>query len=252
MYRFIFTENHGSRIIQLAEISFSTDGGVNPEPEDPDANFEAWKFDVNILDSAAISFFAYTCHAGLFPVYQELERKSASRMNKVAFRSVLIDAVFYIVVAVFGYLSTFSKTEEIVVNRDPLGGKEVDMWMMAARLMVWVSLVVGFPVNYNPFRNNLFHLIFGSAEFTNKGNFIMTTTTVVLTCFIAIVYPEITAVLSILGGLFSVCMCYLIPTYIYLKLSPEVKWSDPKSLVIIVGFGALCLIGWSSAAKTIV
>ena len=125
----------------------------------------------------------------MFPVYTELHEKSKPRITKVITRSIIVDGFFFLTVAVFGYMSTLSATEEIVVNRPPLGDDENDMFMMVARLFVYISLVVGFPVNYNPFRNNMFHIIFGTPEFTFKGNLIMTLLTVASTCFISIIFP---------------------------------------------------------------
>jgi amino acid permease len=76
----------------------------------PESTFKLAIIDDSILDSAAISFFAYTCHAGLFPVFSEMTSPTRKRMGKVAFRSILVDGTFYFIVAVAGYLSTFDKT----------------------------------------------------------------------------------------------------------------------------------------------
>jgi amino acid permease len=38
----------------------------------PDHHILWFQFDDAILDSVAITFFAFTCHAGLFPIYSEL------------------------------------------------------------------------------------------------------------------------------------------------------------------------------------
>lgn len=170
-------------------------------------------FDDAILDSVAITFFAYTCHASLFPIYSELSAPNRKRMNKVIKRSILVDALFYLVVAIPGYLSTFDDTPPLVVNRAPLSG-ERDIFMMIARIAIWISMIFGFPVNYNPFRNNLFHFMKGTTEFTNRENFIMTTITVALATTLAILFPNITSVISILGGFFSVIICYLTPLII--------------------------------------
>jgi amino acid permease len=65
------------------------------------------KFDSRIIDAAGITFFAYTCHAGLFPIFSELKRPNVKRMQKVLSRSISINMVIYFTVAVVGYLSTF-------------------------------------------------------------------------------------------------------------------------------------------------
>lgn len=67
---------------------------------------------------------------------------------------------------------------------------------------------------------------------------------------IAIVFPKITQVLSILGGLCSVTMCYFIPTYAYVKLSSN-RWYHLDNLLPIIFFGSLIIIGYTSVVITI-
>ena len=64
-------------------------------------------------------------------------------------------------------------------------------------------------------------------------------------------YPKITQVLSILGGLCSVTMAYLIPCYSYVKLSKH-RWFHSSNLPAILFFGALILIGFTSVGITVV
>ena len=66
---------------------------------------------------------------------------------------------------------------------------------------------------------------------------------------IAVVFPNITSVLSIMGGLCSCTMSYLIPVVAYIKLSDE-AWYKPKNLLPIMFFGLLTIIGYTSVAIT--
>ena len=216
-----------------------------------DVQFDAFIFDANLLETASICFLVFTVHAGIFPIYSELENKTQPRIMKVVDRTVATSAFFYSTVCIFGYLSTMSKTSEVVVNRAPLGDSERDMFMMVARLFVYISLVVGFPVNYNPFRNNLFHIIFGNPNFTWKENFVMTTSTISLSCFLAIIFPEITAVFSIMGGMFATILGFFLPPFIHIKLGTK-RWFHPVNILLIVGFGFMCLVGWTASIRTII
>lgn len=47
------------------------------------------------------------------------------------------------------------------------------------------------PVNYNPFRNQVFFMFFKKEDFSFKENAICTFIFIAFTCFVAIVYPKI-------------------------------------------------------------
>ena len=197
-----------------------------------------------------MSFFAFACHTSLFPVYSDLAYPSKDRMHKVVARTVLACLGFYSLIATIGYLSTFEKTPELVVNRDPLTG-ERDIWMMVARMGIYISVMVGFPVNFNPFRNSVYHLVTGNTDFSVKANFLITTVTLVISTTVAILYPNIVSILSILGGFGSVFLCFFIPTTLHIKLSehPFRHWTN---LLPFCLFGLLCLAGWASGLRVII
>ena len=70
MYRIIFTENHGSNLIQLAEISFSQDGNSPPSPEEP--------------ESAYANGLINTYYEGTWsslPKFEDLSPSSSQRVN---------------------------------------------------------------------------------------------------------------------------------------------------------------------------
>ena len=81
-------------------------------PEYIKANYEtahivpAW-FDWNFFTGASITFFAYTCQVQLLPIYSELVNPNQKRIQKVIVRSVLVDVLFYVVIALAGYWSTY-------------------------------------------------------------------------------------------------------------------------------------------------
>jgi hypothetical protein len=66
---------------------------------------------------------------------------------------------------------------------------------------------------------------------------------------IAIVFPNITGVLSIMGGLCSCTMSYLIPVIAYVRLNKE-PWYACKNLGPILFFGTLTIIGYTSVGIT--
>ena len=66
---------------------------------------------------------------------------------------MVVDVLFYLVIATAGYFSTFDKTPRIVLERDPLDGVSRDYAILIAQIAIIMVLFVAVPVNYNPFRN---------------------------------------------------------------------------------------------------
>jgi len=66
----------------------------------------------------------------------------------------------------------------------------------------------------------------------------------------AICFPDISKVLSIIGGLCSVTLCFAIPTYAYVKLNrqPVRAWYNMGSLILAA---CLCSIGYASVVFTL-
>ena len=67
----------------------------------------------------------------------------------------------------------------------------------------------------------------------------------VLTWIISVIFPKIDKVIGIMGGLCASTLCYALPTYCFVKLSGK-AWTSPKNLLLIVPFGCMTLIGYTS------
>ena len=79
---------------------------------------------------------------------------------------------------------------------------------------------------------------------------VVTLSFVVLTCTVSIVYPSVSTVLSILGGLCSVSICYTVPLYSWVKLSDK-KWTAMENLAPMMFFIPLIMIGYLSVFSTV-
>ena len=88
----------------------------------------------------------------------------------------------------------------------------------------------------------------------------MTASFVAVTCALAIGFPNVTNVLSIMGGLCSVTLCYTIPgkfffpdttlVYCHVKLSDK-PWTHIDNLSAILFFGVLIILGYCSVVDTV-
>ena len=99
-------------------------------------------------------------------MYSELVNPNHSRILKVIRRSILADMLFYMVIATSGYLSTFNRTQTIVVEREPLNGYPRDYFMLLGIICVCAMLIVAIPINYHPWRYQVFIGCFGRSEFS--------------------------------------------------------------------------------------
>jgi len=109
--------------------------------------------DLNIFTCASMTIFAYTCQLQLLPVYSELVRPNYLRIRKIVTRSVFIDFIFYAIMALAGYFSSFNYTNKIVLERDPLEGHTRDYWCLVAIIAIAIVVLVSIPINYHPWRN---------------------------------------------------------------------------------------------------
>lgn len=116
----------------------------------------------------ATIFFAFSCHFGVFPVYEKLANNNKRRTRKFIYRSVVLDSAFFILVGICGYLTQPVNTPPLVVNRNSLKGDESDILMTICRLLIFVLLCVKLPVIYNTMRISIFNLIWKTTEISSS------------------------------------------------------------------------------------
>ena len=85
------------------------------------------------------------------PIYSELIHPNYKRITKVVDRAIFIDFFFYLTIAVFGYFSSFSATETIVLKRENFNGKK-DYPILISIISVMGCILVAFPCAWNPAR----------------------------------------------------------------------------------------------------
>ena len=215
----------------------------------PEVKIQYACFDWNFFTGASITFFAYNCHVQILPIYSELVNPNERRIKKIAARSIFIDALFYVTVALAGYFSTYNKTPKIVLDRSIPGDDTPDPFTMVAQLGIVMVLFLGVPMNYNPFRNQVFYVFFGRDSYSQKENIVCTSIFIAVTCFLAIVFPDVSSVLGILGGLNATSIQFLVPMICSIKVSGQ-PVKAPRNIIKILFFGFLCLVGYTNVGTT--
>jgi sodium-coupled neutral amino acid transporter 3 len=133
------------------------------------ATVYAFYFDWNFPLACAMVFFAFTCQLQILPIYSELVNPSYKRIRKVIYRSLIIDFLFYFWLTSCGYWATMNYTNTVVINRLPLPNFDPDYAMLFAAFGVGLVIMSAFPVNYNPFRTQLFKFFFKDPNYSQKA-----------------------------------------------------------------------------------
>jgi membrane protein YqaA with SNARE-associated domain len=171
---------------------------------------------------------------------------------KVIQRSTIVVVFFYVMMAIFGYFSTLGSTPEIVITRMNIPGFERDYFQILAACALMVVMVGNCVTNYMPFKNSLYFMCTGQQQVPQKWNIIITTCFWAAVVLVSIVFPNVTKVLGIFGGITSVNICYLIPVICYIKLRHDGDpITNPKNISAIIYFSFLCLLGWLSVIASI-
>ena len=73
---------------------------------------------------------------------------------------------------------------------------------------------------------------------------------IAVTCFISIVFPDVSSVLGVAGGLNATSIQFLVPMICSIKVSGQ-PVRAPSNIIKILFFGFLCLVGYGNVGTTI-
>jgi amino acid permease len=210
------------------------------------AKLEFIKFDWGIFNAFGITFFAFTCQAGFYSAIDKLKKRDEMHKTRIAFRACTINLFFYLIIILSGYLSSYDKTPDVILSREV--PKEFNIPVMIAQILISCGLCIGIPVNYFPLRKAIFNQTFGDSEYTKKRAIITAAIFSSSSCILAILLPEISSVLSILGGFGCVTICFVIPMIAYINVLHERRTQTIVSyflcsIVIGMGLGS-CMSGF--------
>jgi amino acid permease len=197
----------------------------------------------------ATVFFAYTCHAGAFPVYRTLKNNVQRRVYKVFRRSIILDACIYVTIGICGFLTVPIGTPDLIIYRENKFANDIPM--IIGRLLIAINLILSSPANFNAFRLAVMGQIgWDTINISNKHNLIITIPTILATCAVAAAYDHITDYISIMGGFISVVLVFLMPGVLYIKTNGKPMGSF-ENIAIATLVTVLCLIGFTAGVMTI-
>ena len=164
-------------------------------------------------------------------LFRSLKKRDESHKLKIAYRSCSINLIFYIIITISGYISSFENTPDIILSRKV--PEVFNIPVMIAQILISCGLCIGIPVNFFPLRIAICNQLFSDTEYAFKRAIIIAIVFSTSSCFLAIILPSISDVLSILGGLGCVIINFIIPMIAYINvLSSERKTQTKVSLFI--------------------
>ena len=186
----------------------------------------------------------------LIPIYSELVRPSFPRMKKVIIRSFMVELFIYMTIGAIGYFSTFNFTNSFALDREPLDNFDPDYAMLSAAALVFLVVFSAYPLFCMPWRNQFYMVTLGWKQYSQKANFILVFCYVSFTVCVSILVPNISKVLTVLGGLCVGTFAYAVPCYCWIKLS-SAPWYTKFNLATIIFMGSLSCIGYVSVLATV-
>ena len=196
----------------------------------------------------ATVFFCYSCHPGAFPVYKTLKNKSEKNVNTVFFRSVCLDFVIYILVAICGFMTAPTNPKELIIYRDTVF--ENDIFMTIAKIALALDLFLSLPANFASYRCSFFIVFFGTDQIDDLRNWLVTLPTLLLSTLVGALYEKILSYISLFGGFCSSIMCYLIPGVLIIVTSNQ-KMNTLPNILRVIAITSLTTIGFMGGIQTI-
>ena len=211
----------------------------------------AFTKDLHFFKGMACIFGAYSCHTGVFPLFAgfKYQKDGVKKMRFSVFYSVCLTTAMHIVSIICSYLTDPITPEDVIIYRKPIGNGK-DIAMTISKLLITFSLVFTLPGYFFGLRLSIANSFTGG-NISNLFNIIFTFSSMFLCALIAAIYDKILNYLSYIGGFFSVVICYLYPSilYIYSTGKPITYW---KNLLDIIFACFLCIIGFIAGIRTLI
>lgn len=204
--------------------------------------------ELNFFTGIATLFFTFSCHPGAFPVFKTLKNNNEKRINKVFFRSILLDLCIYIMIGICGFITAPLNPKSLIIYRESIFDN--DIFMTIAKIALALDLFLSLPANFASYRGSFFLVFFKTEKIDNCRNIIVTAVTLLISTLIGALYKNILSYISLFGGFCSSMICYLMPGILMLKTSKE-KMNSPKNIITIIIIVTLTSFGFMGGVQTI-
>ncbi|XP_029900799.1 putative sodium-coupled neutral amino acid transporter 6 [Myripristis murdjan] len=183
--------------------------------------------------------FSFLCHTAVLPIYCELDRPSKKRMQNVTNVSISLSFLLYLVSALFGYLTFYSRVDsELLLSYGAY--MPHDVLMMTVRLAILLAVLLTVPLIHFPARKTVIMLLRGGRPFSWLSHITATVAILGVVLLMAIFVPDIRNVFGVVGSTTSSCLLFVFPGIFYLKISNQpLRSSESIGAVALLVFGLL-------------
>uniref|UniRef100_A0AAY5EY19 Amino acid transporter transmembrane domain-containing protein n=1 Tax=Electrophorus electricus TaxID=8005 RepID=A0AAY5EY19_ELEEL len=186
--------------------------------------------------------FGFQCHEACIAIYSSLENKKLSHWVGISFVSMFFCTVIYSLTGIYGYL-TFGKNVAADVLMSYSGG---DVIIIIARLLFGLSIITIYPIVLLLGRSVIL-----APVLQHRGKYLVVTTSfesctrvaltlawVISTFLIAVAVPDISKVISVIGGI-SAFFIFIFPgmhlSHVPMRLFCLFRWA-------LIAWGVIMLL----------
>ncbi|XP_072241400.1 putative sodium-coupled neutral amino acid transporter 8a [Leuresthes tenuis] len=150
--------------------------------------------------------FGFQCHEASIAIYSSMENQRLSHWVFVSAVAMIICLIIYSLTGVYGYL-TFGKDLKADILMSYSGN---DILMLVARLLFGVSIITIYPITVLLGRSVIQDPLLSwrrrrggvlMAQFESRSRYMLTVLWITLTLLIAVFVPDISKVISVIGGI---------------------------------------------------
>uniref|UniRef100_A0AAY4CSF9 Amino acid transporter transmembrane domain-containing protein n=1 Tax=Denticeps clupeoides TaxID=299321 RepID=A0AAY4CSF9_9TELE len=164
--------------------------------------------------------FAFVCHPEVLPIYTELRKPTKKRMQTIANISIGAMYIMYLLTAVFGYLTFYSRVESELLHTysrvDPL-----DTLILCVRLAVLVAVTLTVPVVLFPIRRAVVQLLFPDKPFHWARHCGIAVCLLFIVNLLVIFVPNIRDIFGLIGATSAPSLIFILPGIFYIRIVPE-------------------------------
>ena len=135
--------------------------------------------------------------------------------------AVFMESILMIICAVMPYLAFRNYTPNLIIEREELEGERNYVFILGKFLYV-LELGLALPLSFCPARNSFSKMVFGTPFKNNTSHFFLTVLVLSFTTLIAIIYPNVISILSIVSGTICTLLAITFPSVLYLVCHPTV------------------------------
>ncbi|KAH3732310.1 transmembrane amino acid transporter family protein [Pelomyxa schiedti] len=183
--------------------------------------------------------FAFVCHHITFEIYTSLRAASLWRWGVITHISLGVAFTLAMTISLFGYLTFFNTTAGNILNNFSADSTLINI----ARVLYGVSSLLTYPIEQFVARSFLIKTFLYHPTHRALKFYIVTAAQVIVTLVIALVVTDVAVVLSLVGGVVTSNLGFVIPGFLALKLV-QAKVLTPKKIFSIgmIVFGVFLMI----------